>query len=80
MVGRDVVELESPTLDGWRRAMRQDVVVWDEKALGLNPASVGLMASPTRVVSTHVPEYAKEISWITNREQFLLTWNTIMNL
>lgn len=79
MVGRDAAELQSPTLEGWRRAMQQEIVVWNEKDLGLDPAHVGLMASPTRVVSTHVPEYTKEISWINSGEQFSLTLNTIIN-
>lgn len=79
MVGRDTVTLQSPTLQGWRKAMQQEIITWDEKDLGLEPHKVGLMASPTRVIATHVPKYKKKISWITNGEQFSFTLNETIN-
>lgn len=79
MVGRDALRLDSPNLEGWRRSRSQEITVWNEKDLGLDPNLVGLMASPTRVVSTHVPEYEKEISWIAGEEQFAAALNPFMN-
>lgn len=71
MVGRDAsITLQSPTLEGWRRSKQQKIEIWDEMDLGLDTCRVGLMASPTRVVSTHVPTYTKKISWIADGNHF----------
>lgn len=66
MVSRENGELACPTLSGWRRAQRQEVIRWDEGDLQLDGKVVGLYASPTKVVSTDVPQTAKEIRWLSS--------------
>lgn len=70
MVSRENGELDCMTLSGWRRAQRQEILRWDEKDLSINASSVGLYASPTRVVSTAVPVRKKEINWCTDAAAF----------
>lgn len=53
-----------PTLDGWRRAQRQEITRWNEADLGLSPTEVGLKASPTKVVSTAVINNKKDTRWV----------------
>lgn len=64
MVGRENVELEYPTLTGWRRAQQQNIICWNETDLDLDASRVGLHASPTKVVSTEVPQNNKTICWM----------------
>lgn len=52
------------TLDGWRRAQRQEITRWNEADLGLSPTEVGLKASPTKVVSTAVINNKKDTRWV----------------
>ena len=66
MVSRENGELYHPTLSGWRRAQKQEILHWDEADLGLNTSSVGLQASPTKVLSTTVPQSNKKVCWITD--------------
>ena len=66
MVSRENGELNHPTLSGWRRAQKQEILHWDEADLGLNTSSVGLQASPTKVLSTTVPQSNKKVCWITD--------------
>lgn len=70
MVSRENGELDCMTLSGWRRAQRQEILRWDEKDLGIDASSVGLYASPTRVVSTAVPVRKKEINWCGDAAAF----------
>lgn len=79
MAGKDSVgQLDSPTLEGWRRSMRQEITVWNENDLQLETNRIGLMASPTRVVSTYIPEYAKKISWLNNADEFAVAINNFI--
>lgn len=64
MVSSKNGELACPTLSGWRRAQQQPIVRWDETDLQLERSSVGLQASPTKVVSTFVPQATKHIQWL----------------
>lgn len=64
MVGKENSRLDCLTLAGWRRAMKQDITVWNENDLQLDLSSVGLNASPTKVVSTEIPQNTKNISWL----------------
>lgn len=66
MISRENGELASPTLSGWRWAQNQEIVRWNEVNLGLDISSVGLHASPTKVVSTEVPQGTKTIAWIAS--------------
>lgn len=66
MVSRENGELNHPTLSGWRRAQKQEILHWDEADLGLDTSSVGLQASPTKVLSTTVPQSNKKVCWITD--------------
>lgn len=66
MISRENGELGYPTLSGWRRARQKDIVRWDETDLALDPSWVGLHASPTKVVSTTVPQSGKEVCWIAD--------------
>lgn len=70
MISRENGKLDNPTLSGWRRAQKQDLIRWNETDLGLPADTVGLHASPTRVVSTEVPPNKKAISWITDSSLF----------
>lgn len=70
MVSRENGELSCMTLSGWRRAQQQEILHWNEKDMGIDVSSVGLHASPTRVVSTAVPVRKKEIKWCTGAADF----------
>ena len=50
----------------WRKAQQQSIVCWDENDLNLSSNEVGLYASPTKVVSTQVPQSNKSIEWLTD--------------
>lgn len=69
MAGRGCCSLSLPTLSGWRKAMETDIVCMDEKDLGISAGSVGLAASPTRVVSVSVPESVKSVNWLSGKEE-----------
>lgn len=60
-----------PTLDGWRRAQRQEITRWNETDLGLSPTEVGLKASPTKVVSTAVISNRKDTRWVDTGADFV---------
>ena len=64
MVSRENGELASPTLSGWRRAQAQEITRWSETDLGLDRSLIGLYASPTKVVTTAVPQVTKNIRWL----------------
>lgn len=70
MASRENGKLDCPTLRGWRRAKEQVIIRWDETDLGLPVGTVGLQASPTRVVSTEVPQSKKTINWISDSPSF----------
>ena len=70
MVSRENGKLSCMTLSGWRRAQQQEILHWNEKDMGIDVSSVGLHASPTRVVSTAVPVRKKEIKWCTGAADF----------
>lgn len=70
MVIRENGKLSCMTLSGWRRAQQQEILHWNEKDMGIDVSSVGLHASPTRVVSTAVPVRKKEIKWCTGAADF----------
>lgn len=70
MVSRENGKLSCMTLSGWRRAQQQEILYWNEKDMGIDVSSVGLHASPTRVVSTAVPVRKKEIKWCTGAADF----------
>ena len=42
------------------------IVCWDKNDLNLSSNEVGLYASPTKVVSTQVPQSNKSIEWLTD--------------
>lgn len=64
MVSRENGELASPTLSGWRRVQAQEITRWSETDLGLDRSLIGLYASPTKVVTTAVPQVTKNIRWL----------------
>lgn len=66
MVSRENGELDCPTLSGWRRAQQQEIIRWNETDLNLDSSLVGLHASPTKVVSTSVPQTGKAVSWVAD--------------
>ena len=66
MVSKENGEINPPTLAGWRKAQQQSIVCWDENDLNLSSNEVGLYASPTKVVSTQVPQSNKSIEWLTD--------------
>ena len=69
MVSRENGDLACPTLSGWRRAQQQEITCWNEADLLLDRTSVGLYASPTKVVSTSVPQSTKKNQWIIGAEE-----------
>lgn len=71
MVSHENGKLSCPTLKGWRRAQQLPILRWDERVLSLSPETTGLQASPTKVVSTSVPENRKNIEWLQNGSDFL---------
>lgn len=73
MASKENGTLTCPTLSGWRRAWQQEIVCWNETDLGLSPAVVGLHASPTRVISTEVPQSDKTHEWISDAPSFFKT-------
>lgn len=70
MVSKENCELAYPTLTGWRRANEQTIERWNEVDLQLDAQQVGLHASPTKVVSTEVPQIQKEIEWMSGSTDF----------
>lgn len=79
MVGRENCELDFPTLSGWRWAQRQELTRWDERDLGLDPSEVGLLASPTQVVSTEAPQRAKSLEWLNGAGEVMDTISALIN-
>lgn len=79
MVSKENGELACPTLSGWRRASRQDIACWDEADLHLESTAVGLLASPTKVVSTEVPRNDRSIRWIGDTPSLLSTIHTCIH-
>lgn len=61
IVSKSWGQLKSPTLKGWRRANNAVIEYLNAEDLGIDSDRVGLLASPTRVVETHVPTATKEI-------------------
>lgn len=76
MAGKENGTLACPTLSGWRRARLQEIICWNETDLQLDPAFVGLHASPTKVVSTEVPQRHKTLQWIGDASSLLTTIHT----
>lgn len=66
MVSKENYEVDPPTLAGWRTARDKEIVRWNEHDLNLDPATVGLQASPTKVVSTEVPQSDKTLEWLSD--------------
>lgn len=66
VIGKEWGTLDNPTLAGWRRAQQCPITCWDEHDLELPASEVGLLASPTRVVSTEVPDRRKDIRWLAD--------------
>ena len=66
MVGRENGILDYLTLSGWRHARKQGIVRWNESDLQLDRTQVGLLASPTRVVSVSVPQTSKTVQWLSD--------------
>jgi len=48
-----------PTLAGFRRAQKSDILIWKVEDLDVDPGRIGLEGSPTQVISTFVPEQHK---------------------
>ena len=59
-VVKEIAEPRLPTLNGKIRARRETVPVWGQKELQLDPASIGLEGSPTRVVKIFKPKIARQ--------------------
>lgn len=66
MVSKENGEVAPPTLTGWREAQKKMITCWNEKDLNLDAGSVGLHASPTKVVSTEVPQNKKSLQWLAD--------------
>lgn len=79
VVGKEWSTLGLPTLDGWRRAQRGTIERWDENDLGLDPSEVGLLASPTRVVTTEVPDNRKNIRWISGTDDLSTVISSLLS-
>ena len=50
--------------NGFSSILETVLTVWNENDLQLDLSSVGLNASPTKVVSTEIPQNTKNISWL----------------
>lgn len=57
---RDINEPSMPTLSGKMRARRADIKEMGVEALVLDPSSVGLLGSPTRVVRIFYPKVTRK--------------------
>lgn len=79
MASKENGTLACPTLAGWRRSWQQEIVCWDETDIGLSLVAVGLHASPTRVISTEVPQSDKTLTWIGDIPSFLTTIHTCIH-
>lgn len=69
MVSKGVCALKAPDLKGWRYAVSQPIERWDAAALDIRPEEVGLYASPTQVVATHIPDTKKQTVWLASRQE-----------
>ncbi len=61
MVSKNYGDLASPTLQGWRKSQEAEIAIEDAKSLNIDPLTVGLKASPTRVVKTFTPLNRKSV-------------------
>ncbi len=66
MVNKNYAQLSSPTLQGWRKSQTADIEVKSAEDLNIDKATVGLKASPTRVVKTFRPTLNKEVKKLTS--------------
>ena len=48
-----------PTLAGFRRAQKSDILIWKADDLEVDLGHIGLEGSPTQVIATFVPEHHK---------------------
>ena len=48
-----------PTLAGFRRAQKSDILIWKADDLEVDLGHIGLEGSPTQVIATFVPEHDK---------------------
>jgi electron transfer flavoprotein beta subunit len=48
-----------PTLAGFRRAQKSDILIWNAEDLEVDVGHIGLEGSPTQVIATFVPEQYK---------------------
>ena len=48
-----------PTLAGFRRAQKSDILIWKAEDLEVDLGHIGLEGSPTQVIATFVPEHDK---------------------
>ncbi len=69
MVSKFWAKMPHLNLNGWRRAQTIEIEVEDAASLGIDPRSVGLNGSPTRVVETYVPSHQKDIQIIASVEE-----------
>ena len=59
-VVKEIGDPRLPTLRGKQRAKRSDIPAWDHKTLNIEPDSVGLKGSPTRVVKIFKPQVTRQ--------------------
>ncbi len=65
---RDINEPSMPTLSGKMRARRADISSMGVSSLGLEPLSVGLSGSPTRVVRIFYPKVTRKAEFFSGRD------------
>ena len=59
-VVKEVCDPRLPTLRGKIKARQMDIPVWDHESLGIEPETVGLNGSPTRVVKIAKPKVTRQ--------------------
>ena len=68
-VVKEIADPRLPTLGGKQRARRLQVPSWSAADLDIEPESVGLTGSPTRVVKIFRPTVARECEKLTPTDE-----------
>ena len=67
-VVKEIAAPRLPTLAGKKRAMRMEIPVIDRNAVELDPSSIGLKGSPTKVVRIRTPKVTRGARLVDARE------------
>lgn len=68
-VSKNMNSIPNTTVHDWERAQGMTIERISAKELNIDPKDVGLDGSPTRVVSTDIPQRSHTITWLSNIQE-----------